>query len=274
MNRPFGTNCKNIVMLLTAVLLFCCPRPVGSASSSCTFYYFNPDSTQSNLTRLKEAMDAALTSGGLTCAFQPFVRLRDFEDKIGNDPPGFVFLPEWYLRQDGNLKKRFKPFLVPVRQGTSTYRKVLLVAADSDLTMEKLPGVTIAMTPMGQAGLSMLNEAIFAAHGLNCDKLTFVTTAKDSDALFALALRQVKAALVSMDNLAYIGRINPQIPKTVKTLAVSQPVPLPVLCYAQGIVPAEEVEKLKSLLLAGRQNENVAQIMEMLQIDAWQVYPH
>ncbi|MBI4792515.1 MAG: PhnD/SsuA/transferrin family substrate-binding protein [Deltaproteobacteria bacterium] len=260
-------------MLLTAVLLLCCPRPVGSASFS-SFYYFNPDSTQSNLTRLKETMDAALTSGGLTCAFQPFVRLRDFEAKIVDDPPDFLFLPEWYLRQDGNLKKRFKPFLVPVRQGTSTYRKVLLVAADSDLTMEKLPGVTIAMTPMGQAGLAMLNEAIFAAHGLTYDKLTFVTTAKDSDALFALALRQVKAALVSMDNLTYIGRINPQIPKTVKTLAVSQPVPLPVLCYAQGIVSAEEVEKLKSLLLAGRQNENVAKIMEMLQIDAWQVYPH
>jgi hypothetical protein len=273
MNRPSGNWYKSIAMLLAAALLFCCPRPVGSASSS-SFYYFNPDSTQSNLTRLKEAMDAALASGGLTYAFQPFVRLRDFEDKLMNDPPGFLFLPEWYLRQDGNLKKRFKPFLVPLRQGTSTYRKVLLVAADSDLTMEKLPGVTIAMTPVGQAGLATLNEAIFNAHGLSGDKLTFVTTAKDSDALFALALRQVKAALVSMDNLTYIGRINPQIPKTVKTLAVSQPVPLPVLCYAQGIVPAEEVEKVKSLLLTGRENEKVAQIMEMLQIDAWQVYPH
>lgn len=158
---------------------------------------------------------------------------------------------------------------MPVRQGVSTYRKVLLVAADSELTADKLGGTTIAMTPVGQAGLAALDEAIFRRLGHRGRDLRFITTAKDSDALFALSLRQVKAALVSQDNLEHIGSINPRILKTVKIIAVSDPLPLPVLCYAIGAVPSTEVERMRRAMLAGKDGGRSAQIMKMLQIDAW-----
>ena len=271
MNKTCPVRATSIaVLLLVGLLLLLLPGPGrATATSPGLFYFFNPDSGQSNLSRLKQAMDAVFSAEGFALSFQPFARLRDFESKVQGEPPGFLFLPEWYIRQDGN-QTRFKPFLAPVRQGVTTYRKVLLVAADSPVTMKDLADTTIAMTPMGPAGMTMLDQVIFKQHGLESGKLKFLPTTKDSDALFALSLRQVNAALVSQDNLEQLGRINPNILKTVKTLAVSDPMPLPVLCYVQGAVSPAEVEKMKKLFLAGKQDKNTATIMEMLQIDAWQ----
>ena len=259
---------RHIITLLVLLLLFCLPHLTGSAALA-HFFYFNPDSGHSNLSGLKQTMDTFLKSEGFAFSFQPFTRMRDFDRQVKEAHPSLIFLPGWYLKQDGN-DKRFKPFMVPVHGGATTYRKVLLVAADSDLTAKELYGPTIAMTPVGPAGLSMLNEVIFKENGLDGNRLNFITTSKDSDALFALALGQVKAALISQHNLDRIGAINPQILKTVKTLAVSKPIPLPVLCYSEGAIADAQLEKLRQSLLAGKQDKNAAQFMELLDIDAWQ----
>jgi ABC-type phosphate/phosphonate transport system substrate-binding protein len=215
-------------------------------------------------------MDTYLTAAGFAYSFQPFTRFRDFDRQVKKAHPALLFLPKWYLKQDGNGKK-FEPFMIPVHKGATTYRKVLLVAADSSLTTSELAGVTLAMTPVGTAGMAMLNKAIFRNNGIASATLNVITTARDSDALFALALGQVKAALISEDNLRVIGAINPQILKTVKTLAVSLPIPLPVLCYAKGAVAGADLDKLKKSLLAGKASKNTAQLMELLDIDAWQI---
>lgn len=257
--------------LLLLLALFCVPFRFGGTTSLTHFLYFNPDSIHNNLSGLKEVMDSFLSASGFAFSFQPFARFHDFDRKArSDDAPAFLFLPEWYLHQDGNAK-RFKPFLIPVRQGATTYRKVLLVAADSELTTEMLAGTTIAMTPVGPAGLAVLDDVIFRRMGLRGKDLTFITTAKDSDALFALALRQVKAALVSQDNLEHVGNINPRLLKTVKILAVSDPLPLPVLCYVKGAVQPAEVERMQKVLLAGKDGGKAAHLMQMLQIDAWRI---
>jgi len=259
---------KRIAAQLVLLSLLCLPQLTGSAASA-HFFYFNPDSAHSNLSGLKQIMDTFLTAEGFSFSFQPFTRFKDFDRQVKESRPSLLFLPEWYLKQDGNDKK-FKPFMVPMHAGTSTYRKVLLVAANSDLTADKLTDATIAMTPMGAAGLTMLNEVIFKDNGLDSNKLNFITTAKDSDALFALALGQVKAALISEENLKKVGTINPKIMQTVKPLAVSMPIPLPILCYAEGVIDLADLDKLRKSLLAGKEDKNTAQIMELLDIDAWQ----
>lgn len=258
---------RNFISLLFLLLLGI-PYLTGSAALA-HFFYFNPDSGLSNFTSLKSKMDSFLTSQGFSFSFQPFARFQDFDQQVKERKPSLIFLPEWYLKQDGNAQK-YKPFLQPVTHGATNYRKVLLVGANSGLTLPQLTGPTIAMTPVGPAGLDMLNEAIFKDNGLEGKALNFITTAKDSDALFALALGQVKAALISQENLERIGKINPNILKTVKTLAVSDPIPLPVLCYAEGVVTPDELKKMRSSLLAGKENKDIAQLMEMLNIDAWQ----
>ena len=253
--------------LAVAGIVFGQPQLTGSAALA-HFYYFNPDSPQSNLSNLKQSMEAALNAQGLVFNFQPFIRFQDFNRQVRDGQPALVFLPEWFLRQDGN-STRYKPLLIPVHNGRSTYRKVLMVPSDSTLTAAQLPGATIAMTPLGEAGLVQLDEALFKGAGLRSETLNFITTAKDVDALFALALGQVKAAVISEDNLNHIASINPKILATVKSLAVSSPIPLPLLCYADGAIPREELNTLRASLLAGKQDKNVAQLMELLDIDGW-----
>lgn len=268
MIRLTQSTSKHIVALLALFSLLSLPNLTGSAASA-HFFYFNPDSSHSNLSGLKQTMDSFLTAEGFSFSFQPFTRFKDFDRQVKEGRPSLLFLPEWYLKQEDNDKK-FTPFMIPVHSGTTTYRKLLLVPADSDLTTDKLTSATIAMTPMGAAGLTMLNNAIFKDNGLDSNKLNFITTAKDSDALFALALGQVKAALISEETLKKVGAINPKILQTVKTLAASTPIPLPILCYAEGVIDPIDLDKLRKSLLAGKQDKNTAQIMELLDIDAWQ----
>lgn len=254
-----------LFILLTFVSLF--GLPVGATTPS-AFFYFNPDSPQGNLARLKETMDELMGGANLPVQFLAFAKYRDFDRSLREQTPGLLFLPEWFLKQDGN-SDRFVPLLTPVRHGLTTYRKVLLVAADSPLTLADLNRATIAMTPMGPAGLDSLNQAIFSKNGLDAHRLNFLTTAKDSDALFALVLKQVQAALVSEDNLDQISRINPNILTTVKKLSFSAPLPLPLLCCDKEKVHDENIEKIKALFLSADKDKNTKKIMEMLQIDAW-----
>ncbi len=269
MSRFLQRYSTTLPALLALLVLFSSTQLTGLAAST-HFFYFNPDSSQSNLSSLKQSMDTYLTAEGFTFSFQPFTRFRDFDRQVKEVKPVLIFLPEWYLKQDGNNKK-FIPFMIPIHKSATTYRKVLLVTADSALTTDKLANVTIAMTPVGSAGMTMLNEVIFKTNGINPDTLNVITTAKDSDALFALTLGQVNAALISEENLNSIGAINPHILKTVKTLAVSIPIPLPLLCYAEGAVADADLDKLRKSLLAGKSNKDTAKLMEVLNIDAWQI---
>jgi ABC-type phosphate/phosphonate transport system substrate-binding protein len=242
---------------------------VGTDSEK--FYYFNPDSSQSNLARLKQEMENFLKKNGLTLNFQPFAKYHDFHREMQDGLPAFVFLPDWYYQQN-KTKITLKPLLQPIRKGLSTYRKVLLTSQDSTLTIQGLRNKIFAMTTMGNEAPDLLNRLLFNQFKIESSSLNIIATPKDSDALFALAVRQVDAALVSKDNLQRIGRINPRILQIVRPLAESQPIPLPILCAGNGKVLDEKVMKLKKIFLEAKYSDDSANLMEMLQIDAWHNY--
>ncbi|MCI5221464.1 MAG: hypothetical protein D3924_01975 [Candidatus Electrothrix sp. AR4] len=243
----------------------------AAESDSTEFYYFNPDSSQSNLARLKREMDTFLSKSNSAVKFQPFARYHDFHRKMRESIPAFVFMPEWYLQQN---KDRFhlKPLLQPVRNNLSTYRKILLTSKESQVSLHDLRDKTIALTSMGPATPDLLNKLIFSHYNLDSNLFNIIITPKDSDALFALAVRQVDVALVSQDNLQRIGRINPRILQLVRPLAESQPIPLPVLCAGDDVVPKEKILKIKKIFLDAKRSKDSANLMEMLQIDAWHNY--
>lgn len=239
------------------------------AWASSDFYYFNPDSVQSNLSRLKKGMDSLLIEVGIKFSFQPFARLQDFDRQVREKPPTLVMLPSWYVdkNKDG---RNFQPLLRSTQGGATTYRKVLLVASNATFKLDEMGSKTVAMTSMGPDGLDLLNKLIFKEHGLDGHQLNIVTTAKDIDALFALALHQVDAALVSQANFEHIAKINPRIVKNVTAVALSGPIPLPTLYYFGFNIDPAEMERVKQVLLT--QEQYSMGIREMLQIDGWQDY--
>lgn len=259
-----------IASVCCAAALLSLPFSAGRGLAT-EFYYFNPDSPQSNLTLLKREMDRFLSDSPVSISFQPFARLRDFDRKVKEGKAAFLFLPGWYLHTNDQGKK-IEPLLRPVRQGMATYTKVLLVGKKATVSLRTLQQQTIAMTPMGPNGPGLLNAVLFSRYGLDAGKLNLVTISKDADALFALVLGQVGAALVSRDNFEYISAINPRVKKMVRPLAESDPVPLPLLCYTRGMVTAEEKRTVKRMFLEGQHKKTSANLMGMMQVDAWQDY--
>ncbi|MCI5125697.1 MAG: hypothetical protein D3925_14790, partial [Candidatus Electrothrix sp. AR5] len=172
----------------------------AAETDSDKFYYFNPDSSQSNLTRLKQEMERFLVKRNLALNFQPFAKYHDFHREMQDILPALVFLPDWYYQQN-KTKITLKPLLQPTRKGRATYRKVLLTTQESTLTLQRLSNKTLAMTTMGNDAPDVLNRLLFNQFKIEANSLNIIATPKDSDALFALAVRQVDAALVSKNNL-------------------------------------------------------------------------
>jgi hypothetical protein len=265
-----------VLIILIAPFLMLCGTILLDAdctaeAESKNFYYFNPDSSQSNLARLKKEMERFLNKKDLALNFQPFAKYHDFHREMKAGLPAFVFLPDWYYQQNKN-SSTLKPLLEPIRKGRSTYRKILLTTQESTLTVQGLRNKILAMTTMGNKAPDLLNLLLFNQFKIKSNSLNIITTPKDSDALFALAVRQVDAALVSENNLQRIGKINPRILQIVRPLAKSQPIPLPILCSGNGKVPDVKVMKLKKIFLEANGSDDSADLMEMLQFDAWDNY--
>nr|MBF0221846.1 PhnD/SsuA/transferrin family substrate-binding protein [Desulfobulbaceae bacterium] len=241
----------------------------GFADRGEKFYYFNPDSPQSNMSRLKVEMDSFLKEANFAFSFTPFARFSDFDRLSKVVPPNFVLLPQWYF-EENREKMQFIPLLIPTRNGTTSYRKLLLTSKNSDTTLSTLSKRTIAMTFLGTDGYSGLGKLLLAQHHINVNDVNIIVTPKDSDALFALVLGQVDMALVSEENLASIGKVNPIISESVRTLTETIPISLPVLCYRKGTITLEKVEEMKKLFLGS--NKKAVAIMDILQFDGWQEY--
>ena len=151
-------------------------------------------------------MDSFLQGAQVALTFQPFARQRDFENQIRQMRPAFVLLPYWYYEIYHN-ELQLELLLSPVQNGTLTYTKVLLVRREAALSVEALKEKKLAMTAMGPVGTEFLSDLLQTDLGQL--KINVITTSKDSDSLFALALGQVDAAVVSRQNLEQFGFINP-----------------------------------------------------------------
>lgn len=239
-------------------------------SHTSMIYYFNPDSPQSNLSRLKRDMDEFLSKASFPISFQPFAHLVDFEQQLRGIPPAFIFVPEWYIKKYGDRLK-LRPLLVPVHQGEASYRKILLGARGTDVDLNTAANITLAMTSMGPDGEAMLKEILFGPRGVATDKINPIIVPKDTDALFALALGQVDMALVAKRNLDQIAAVNPNILQTVRPLLESEPIPMPVLCCLEGVATEDSIKEIIALFLTDKVKKNRSNIREILQINEWQV---
>jgi hypothetical protein len=258
--------------VIIPIVLFLAAFVYGTAAAdrySAELFYFNPDSTQNNLSRLKRNMDDLLSSADIPISFQPFTHLVDLENQLKANPPAFLFVPQWYFEKYG-AGLHLYPLLVPVRQGTVSYHKILLGIKNTSFNRVRVPHATMAMTSMGPDGNTTLDSILFSPHGFAARNISAIIVPKDADALFALALGQVDMALVVKENVDLIAKINPNILQSVRPLLESKPIPMPLLCYIEGLAAPSTIQALKRLLLDGGAQESYATIMEMLQINGWQ----
>jgi hypothetical protein len=228
------------------------------------FYYFNPDSPQNNLGRLKSDMSSLLEDFNMAIEFQPFNHLTDFDARVRSDRPAFVFAPHWYLKRNVD-EIGFNPLLQAVHQQEKNYRKLLVARRNTAADINKPERLTLAMTSMGPGSklllASMLNSDGFVAF----DQLSIVEVPKDADAIFAAALGQVDAALVSQTNMKLFRTINPRLIDSLQVISESTPVDMPVLGYIKGVVTKNQAAALKKFILSSQ----TSFVMRTLQIEGW-----
>jgi hypothetical protein len=232
-------------------------------------YFFNPDSAQSNLGRLKLVIETFFDRSGYPVSFQAFSYQTDLDAKIKEQQPKFLFAPEWYIKKHGRQLK-IKPFLVPVYKGRTTYRMVLLVAKSSRITLASVENLSLAMTPVGPDSGTFLNQVLFPNHYEKTRPFHPIIVPKSADALFALFLGHVDSALVVEEHLETFKKMLPRIVGGVRPLVLSKPVPMPMLCYSEELVAQTEIDKFKTVLL-GEENKTIrSNLSELLRIDEWQ----
>jgi ABC-type phosphate/phosphonate transport system substrate-binding protein len=253
------------VLLQGLFLSSSCPSIAGEP----LLYYFNPDSAQSNLARLKLAMEAFFDQSGYPVSFQAFSYQTDFDAKIDQQQPKFLFAPEWYIKKQGR-KLKIKPFLVEVYKGAITYHKVLLVTQSSPITLDSIERHSLAMTTVGPDSRAFLNQVLFQNHREHIGAFHTVIVPKSTDALFALFLGHVDSALVVNEHLGNLRKMLPTIIGRVRPLILSKPIPMPMLCYSEKLVSQREVEKFKAVFLGDGNNIIRNQLLGLLQIDGWQ----
>jgi len=261
-------KCRHFSFIFQLLIAFSFALTAIAGDSQATkLFYFNPDSPQSNLSRLKRDMDNFLARSQFSITFQPFAHLVDFEKQLKEQPPAFLFVPNWYLKKYGqNL--RLHPLLIPVRDGKTTYRKVLLAAKGTTLDLANTHHFTVAMTSMGPDGDAVLKEML-ALHGATTNQVTTIIVPKDMDALFALALGQVNMALVAKENMEQMAKINPNILQSIHPLLESKPIPMPVLCFTEGVASTNDIQQIKKIFMP-QTDKRHPNIMEMLQYNEWQ----
>lgn len=215
-------------------------------------------------------MDTFLQNSEQPIHFQPFTHFVDFDHSLKENKPAFLFLPSWYIVKYGQTLN-LKPLLKPLHNGYNFYKKILLTRTGNPITADNISHHSLAMTSMGPDSESILNTVLFQSLGKNSADINIVSVPKDSDALFALVLGQVDLALVTENNLEQLWKINPKLKEAVRPIIKTQPLPMPILCYLENSVSIASVEIFKKFFLsaAGDKTKNI--LMEMLQVDAWQI---
>lgn len=238
------------------------------AATSLSFYYYNPDSVQSNFSLLTRGFGDFLQQAGLEASFQAFAQKSDFDRIIKDKKPDLVLVPSWYYQQYGE-SLGLTPLLASLENGKPNYKKILLVRKANPFSIGELQGKTVAMTTMGPDTEEMLNENYFKETGVDFSTMNIIITPKDADALYALALGQVDAALVGQTTLTAVGNVNKRLVDVTQEVLTSSPVPTPLLCALSDTMDDNKRAKVEQIFLDGNNAEKRPKYMEILYINGW-----
>ena len=231
--------------------------------------YFDPDSAQGNLGRLKDELNQFLQRHDLDIQAQPVARIDTFEQLINaQHDPIYLVVPLWYLNKNGGALS-LTPLLSPLTDGRPEYHKVIVVRQDSLLQPAELKNKTMAMAAINrEAARIELDKALFNRHGLDTSSPQLILTSRDYDSLIALLLGRVDAAVVVKGSLDRLATVNPAMIQRLKTIAESTALPMPVLCV-RGVSPGTATADIIKVFTHPEQQEK---FMRILGFDRWQLY--
>jgi len=257
-------RCGWRVVALVAVAAM--PRVSRAAQSEILF--FDPDANHQALSTITKLFTEYIsTATAEKHRLRPVQHQQDFEKLASANESKFAIVSSSYLRDSPNRK--FTPIMVPSAEGKVTFRKVLVLRANSaekDLSRQTI-AVTIAGSNVKAIGDQVL--AVLAKSGIKTEGARILKVSKDVDGLLGLAFGRVGAALVRPHTLEVLKRINPAMVGGLQVVFKTNEILYSPFCLIEGRSTPEEREKIIGALKQMNASETGRQALKFLAFDDW-----
>lgn len=232
------------ILVVIAIL----PAPCGGApaDSEVGFFYFDPDTRLHDFELLKIRFQEFLPDA---YSFQPFLRMDDLLEELPARRPQFIILT---AERTGELASgnTAVPLLVPESGGSNAYRKKLLMRREAK-------GIQLV------AGTRKIDM------GEECRDWSWVLVAKDLDALLAVALGQVDAAIVDPGSIDLLRSINPSALGKLAVGDDTKPIYHSPLCFIRELASEGEVDAVRRRFLSMHEQPGGRELLMLLGFDRW-----
>jgi ABC-type phosphate/phosphonate transport system substrate-binding protein/LysM repeat protein len=237
--------------------------------------FFNPDTASQNPVDATNALQTFCNvinkkeNWNIRAYF--FKKQKDLDTFLDSKKVDLGILSQVYVAENYE-KRHLVPFVAPVRDGKTTYRKVVIVdKASGYKDIQDLKGKVLAGTYLGEENIPFYNKVVFRGE---LDITTHFKEIKVVDsansAIMAVLYGQVDAAAVTLASFTIMQDLNPQVKSKLVSIFTSAETPISPMVYFSDNIDMKRLPKLKEILL-GMHNDPVGrQSMLAFQVEAWE----
>ena len=268
-----------LTFLILLLLLGPFSQPLNAQSTTFYFLFHDPewgfsDSIEA-IERLSPFCD--FLSETLRKKISPLYlkQQHDIEAHLSTPEVLFGLLNATVVSQKQN-KFGLKPFLLPVRKGKITHRKVILIPSHlkvkdiSELEGKRLAVLTSDLNSLEEQLSLVTSNASIDPHRFFGSMVKATST---ESAISSMRLKLSDCALVVLDSFELVQQKNPDLGDQLKILYLSPPVPnSPIVQIGERMTPGER-SNLQTALLSLAESESGKKLLRLIFVDAFQEAP-
>lgn len=227
---------------MSLLMLLC-----GSASAQ-TLFVFNPEAKVSRLGEIIKILEDSLKSRGLEAKVYMFASPKDFQNSVERFNPDLAIVASYYYVL---MKETYqwKALLSGHYNRAKVFRKVL-VAPGSFSEAAQLVGKSLATVSLGASSLPYIQTQLPGS--LSVERIKIVSVSKDVDAVMALGLGQVDAALVTGKSFESLKETHPELLGELHILQELNPVEYPkIAAFPRAKAVEEFTQVFKNMAYEG-----------------------
>ncbi|MFC1852613.1 PhnD/SsuA/transferrin family substrate-binding protein [candidate division CSSED10-310 bacterium] len=239
------------------------------------FVFFNPDSASNNPIDATNALQTFCNylnkkEGWNLRAFY-FKKQKDLEKFLETHTVMFGILSQIFIVENSE-KYNLERLCNPVRNGKTTYRKVIVVKKDNNYKdLEDLRGKKLAATSLGSENMAFYNKVVFRGEIDIRDHFSeIVTVDSASSAIMAVVYKEVDAAAVTHSKFTILQDLNPRVKSQLASIFTSAETPISPLVYFKDNVSPDVVEKVSNQLLSMHNHPLGRNVLLAFQTEAWE----
>ncbi|MFC1852359.1 PhnD/SsuA/transferrin family substrate-binding protein, partial [candidate division CSSED10-310 bacterium] len=269
---------KCLLVLITIVvssLLPWTPVMAQDIKEEMPLVFFNPDSGSQNPVDATNALQTFCNvinkREGWHLRAYFFKKQKDLENFLDSHKVWFGILSQIFLVENYQ-QRNLVPLGSPVRNGNTTYRKVIIVKKDKGYKdLQDLKGKKLAATALGEENIPFYNKVVFRGEidvRKHFSDITIVDSA--NSAIMAVLYGQVEAAAVTFASFTIMKDLNPQVNAKLTSIFTSAETPISPMVYFKDNVDPSYIPTFRNILLTMHNDPIGRQSLLAFQVEAWE----